>query len=160
MGDSWIESNTVESISLSKEFKRICPYFISIGMTYEQFWYEDPTIATSYLKAFKIKQKREIEILDYKMWKQGMYIYEALCDVSPILHAFCKKGTKPLPYPETPYGYDKNKTNDINNDGEKDKKITQQEIENERLKAQIFFSNWARATRKHFEKKEGDENRR
>ena len=155
MGDS------VESISLSKEFKRICPQFISIGMTYEQFWYEDPTIATSYLKAFKIKQKRELEILDYKMWKQGMYIYEALCDVSPILHAFCKKGTKPLPYPEAPYGYDKNKTNvDGAEEKEKKKEVTQQEVENERLKAQIFFSNWARATKKHFEKKEGDENRK
>lgn len=157
MEDSWINSNTVESIFLSKEFEKACPYFISIGMTYEQFWYEDPTIATSYLKAFKIKQKRELEILDYKMWKQGMYIYEALCDVSPILHAFSKKGTKPLPYPSAPYGYENNQKN---NDGVKETEHSQQEIINERLKAQIFFSNWARATKKHFEQKEGDKNRK
>ena len=31
---------------------------------------------------------------------QGLYIYEALCDVAPILHAFAKPGTKPLPYSE------------------------------------------------------------
>ena len=32
-----------------------------------------------------------------------MYIYEALCDVSPVLHAFAKSGTKPNPYPDRPY---------------------------------------------------------
>lgn len=32
-----------------------------------------------------------------------MYIYEALCDVSPILQAFAKKGTKPAPYSSEPY---------------------------------------------------------
>lgn len=34
---------------------------------------------------------------------QGMYVYEAICDVSPILHAFAKKGTKPEPYAKEPY---------------------------------------------------------
>ena len=126
-------------------------------MTYEQFWYGDPTITISYIKAYKITQKREVELTDYKIWKQGMYIYEALCDVSPILHAFSKKGTKPLPYPKAPYGYEKNEE-EINNSGENNKEYTQQEIENERLKAQIFFNNWARATKKHFEKKEGENN--
>jgi hypothetical protein len=32
-----------------------------------------------------------------------MYIYEALCDVAPVFHAFAKKGTKPRPYSEHPY---------------------------------------------------------
>ena len=32
-----------------------------------------------------------------------MYIYEAICDASPILHAFAKKGTKPHPYADKPY---------------------------------------------------------
>lgn len=63
-------------------------------MTYEQFWYEDLTIAKMYLKAYKVKQKRETEMDQWYMWKQGMYIYEALCDVSPVLHAFSKKRNK------------------------------------------------------------------
>lgn len=32
-----------------------------------------------------------------------MYIYEALCDVAPIIRAFAKKGTKPIKYPAEPY---------------------------------------------------------
>ena len=35
---------------------------------------------------------------------------------------------------------------------ERNKEPTAQEVENERLKAQIFFSNWARATKKQFQK--------
>lgn len=32
-----------------------------------------------------------------------MYIYEALCDVAPVLRAFVKNGTKPGEYPKEPY---------------------------------------------------------
>jgi hypothetical protein len=145
--DSWIESNNAEHIFLSKKFEELCPFFISIGMTHEQFWYEDLTIAKMYLKAYRIKQEREIEMDQWHMWKQGMYIYEALCDVSPVLHAFSKSGTKPLPYPEVPYGMDRYK------EQIEKKEPTKQEVENERLKAQVFFDNWARATTKQFENK-------
>ena len=34
---------------------------------------------------------------------EGMYIYDALCKVSPVLHAFAKNGTKPIEYPSEPY---------------------------------------------------------
>lgn len=145
MEDSWIVSNKAEHIFLSQKFEELCPYFMSIGMTYEQFWRDDPTITQYYLKSYKIKTEREIEMDQWNMWKQGMYIYEALCDVSPVLHAFCKKGTKPLPYSEVPYGMEEYKQNIENN-----REPTKQEVQNERLKAQIFFSNWARATKKQF----------
>jgi hypothetical protein len=32
-----------------------------------------------------------------------MYVYEALCDASPLLQAFAKKGTKAHPYVDHPY---------------------------------------------------------
>ena len=147
MEDSWIDTNKAEHIFLYKKFEEICPFFISIGMTYEQFWREDVTMTKMYLKAYRMKQKREIEMDQWNIWKQGMYIYEALCDVSPVLHAFSKKGTKPLPYPEVPYGMEDFKTKIQEN-----KEPTAQEVENERLKAQVFFSNWARATKKQFNK--------
>lgn len=114
-------------------------------MTYEQFWYGDVTMTKDYLKAYKIKAKRDNEIEQWNIWKQGMYIYEALCDVSPVLHAFSKKGTKPLPYSEAPYGMEEYKKK-----LEENKKPTKQEVENERLKARIFFLNWAKATKEKF----------
>ena len=136
-------SKEVEHIFLTKTFEEVCPFFISIGMTYEQFWYEDLTITRYYLKAYKTKMERESEINEWRMWKQGVYMYEALCDVSPILHAFSKKGTKPLPFPEKPYGMEKKEE-------PKTEEEQKQVEENERLKAIIHFNNWARATRKHF----------
>lgn len=104
---------------------------MSIGMSYSQFWYEDCWIANMYLKSYSIKKEQ----LNEQFWLQGMYIYEALCDVSPVLHAFCKKGTKPIPYPKEPYPLFKNK---------KDKKLSEEEAQVERDKAETYFRQWAR----------------
>lgn len=145
MGDSLEQLDKVEYVSLSERFEELCPIFMNIGMTYKEFWEEDPTIAKDYLKAFKIKQKNEIRNKEWEIWKQGMYVYEALIDVSPILHAF-SKAKKPLPYPEKPYGLEENK------DEEKNEVTKEQQKENERLKATVFFNNWARATKKRFKK--------
>lgn len=75
------------------------PYYLSIGMTPEQYWDGDPMLAKYYRKADELSRKRRNE----ELWLQGMYIYEALCDVSPIFHAFAKRGTKPNPYTDHPY---------------------------------------------------------
>lgn len=48
-----------------------------------------------------------------------MYIYEALCDVSPVLHAFAKKGTKPLSYSEKPYAITKAQSERIEEEKER-----------------------------------------
>jgi hypothetical protein len=118
---------------------------MNMGMTYKEFWEEDPTIAKTYLEAFKIKQKNEFKSKEWEIWKHGVYVYEALVDVAPILHAF-SKAKKPLPYPDKPFGIDKFEE-------EEDKeKIKKQEEQNERLKATVFFNNWARATKKQFKK--------
>lgn len=109
-------------------------------------------MAKDYLEAYKIKMDRQIEREQWNIWKQGVYIYEALCDVSPVLHAFSKKGTKPLPFSKAPYGMEEYE------DKIKDKEPTEQEKENERLKAQIFFTNWTKALQKKFKKEVGEEN--
>lgn len=79
-------------------------------MTYDQYWNEDCCLVKYFRKAYEIQKERDNE----KMWLQGMYIYEALCDVAPVLHAFAKKGTKPTEYSARPYP------------------ITQQEVEKRR----------------------------
>ena len=146
----------VEYAFLTDTFKKVCPFFLSIGVNYTDFWEGDLEIPKTYLEAYKLKIKREQEIEEWRMWKQGMYIYEALCDVSPILHAFSKKGTKPLPYPTKPYG--------IDGIEEKNEIEEKQKVENERLKAIVFFNDWEKAQKKHFKKKaggdlDGDNNR-
>lgn len=133
------EKSRVESISLTKIFEELCPIYMGYGMSYDEYWYGDVYRAKFYYEAYKIQMKRK----DEEFWMQGMYIYDALCRVSPILHAFSKSGTKPLPYPQQPYMTEVDKIK-----SEEDK---QRKIENDRLIARIYFENWARETAKKFE---------
>jgi hypothetical protein len=120
---------------------------MSYGMTYNDFWYGSAFMVNFYREAHKLKIKEQ----DENNWMIGMYVYEALCDVSPILHAFSKKGTKPLPYAEKPYLMDKLDTSIKSQEQvERDK---EQEVENERLKFIVQMNNWFRATKKQFDKK-------
>ena len=91
--------SSAPSFTYTEKFYECFPYYLSIGMTPEQYWEGDPTLAKYYRKADEIRKER----LNEELWLQGMYIYEALCDVSPVLHSFAKKGTKPHPYSEKPY---------------------------------------------------------
>ena len=137
------EEIKVETTPLTKLFEKQCPIYMSYGMTYDEFWYRSPYRAKFYRESYKIKVKQK----DEEMWTQGMYIYEALCEVSPILHAFSKKGTKPLPYCEKPYL--------SKSDIMKTKEDKEQEKKNAELIARLHFENWPRETRKRFEKKQG-----
>ena len=131
----------------------MCPQYILMGMTYEQFWREDVCMAKAYREAFELKEKREAIRTKWTIWEQGLYIYEALCDVSPILRAF-SKATKPLQYTEKPYEIDRynnlylGQEEQINKSKEEEKKL-------EIIKTQIYFENWARAAQKRFEQKGG-----
>lgn len=68
-------------------------------MTPDQYWNGDPELA----RAYRTADKMRIERKNQELWLQGMYIYEAICDASPILSGFAKKGTKPHPYVSKPY---------------------------------------------------------
>lgn len=152
MESSLVEPKRVEH-TFHQEFERLCPFYISIGMTYNQFWYENVELTRIYLEAYRLKQKREAEESKWKIWEQGLYIYEALCDVSPILRAF-SKARKPLPYPSKPYGieeFDEKKKRKRKNK-KKEEELEKKKEELNLARTQIFFQNWARATKKHFEK--------
>ena len=86
-------------LTYTEQFYEVFPYYLSIGMTYEQFWDDDPTLVIYYRRADELRNER----MNQELWLQGMYIYDALCDVAPVMNAMAKKGTKPHPYPEKPY---------------------------------------------------------
>ena len=86
-------------LTYTEQFYEVFPYYLSIGMTYEQFWDGDPHLVKYYRQADELRIDRK----NQELWLQGLYVYEALCDVAPILHAMAKKGTKAQPYPDKPY---------------------------------------------------------
>lgn len=148
MGSSGLitkERPQVEDTSLTKLFEKQCPIYMSYGMSYDEFWYGDAYLTQFYRDSYKIKVRQ----MDERMWMQGMYIYEALCDVSPILHAFSKKGTKPLQYPTKPYLAENSQ---LQTNEEKE-----QEEKNAQLIARLHFENWARLMQQRFNKKQGGE---
>lgn len=74
----------------------------------------------AYRKAYQLKQEQENRFA----WLQGMYIYEALCDVSPVLHAFAKSGTRAHQYSDKPYEFEKpKKTKEETNQKKIDKTV-------------------------------------
>lgn len=97
MGDG-VTDPSPQKETMGAIFERLCPIFLSYGMPYDLYWNGDVCAAKAYLKAEEYKRQRKNE----ELWLQGMYIYSALCDVSPVLHAFAKSGTRPSPYMEHP----------------------------------------------------------
>lgn len=95
MGSS--EVNT--SLSYTEVFESAFPFYLSIGMTYEQFWEGQPSLTVDYRKAHKIAQQRR----NHEAWMQGYYIYNAIGAFAEILPAFPKKGAKIQPYLEEPF---------------------------------------------------------
>ena len=126
------ESKGFAALSHTEVFYNHLPYYLAIGMTPEQFWDGDCRLTESYRRADELKQRRR----NQDLWLQGMYFYEALCDVSPIFQAFAKKGTKPTPYSPEPYAVTEKQV--------KEKKERQERLRYEKTKAKMAA--WAAKT--------------
>lgn len=115
------------------------PYYLSIGMTDHQYWDGDPSLPRYYRKAEELRSKRKNE----ELWLQGLYIYEALYDVAPVLHAFAKRNAKPLPYPDHPYAI-----------SESDRKVEEQrKLEREKEEAKRYMLGKMANINKRFQSK-------
>ncbi len=87
------------TLTYTKVFNECFPYYLSIGMSSDEFWRGDVFLAKAYRKADRMREDR----MNTQLWLQGMYMYEAICDASPIFNPYAKRGTKPHPYPTQPY---------------------------------------------------------
>lgn len=109
-------------------------------MTEEQFWERDCTLVKYYREAEEIKKDRENQMA----WLQGMYVYDAIARVSPILKAFGKKGTKAQPYVSEPYPISKKAVEESQRKRE----------EIDRLKAKRFMETYMASVNKFYETRE------
>lgn len=85
--------------SYREKFEELFPYYLSLGMTEEQYWDRNSQLVVYYRKAEELRTSRT----NQELWLQGAYFYEAITRASPLLHAFAKKGTKPVPYLAEPF---------------------------------------------------------
>lgn len=116
----------------TNKFYEVFPYYLSIGMTYDQYWNGDSTLPIYYRKAEELRNEKR----NQELWLQGMYVYEAICDVAPILQAFAKKGTKPRPYTTNPYPITSKELKRI--EEEKERKIAEKGKRNMEAFMQMF----------------------
>lgn len=126
----------------TEAFEKHFPTYLAIGMTYEQYWEGSADLVRAYRRAFELQQ----EFQNQQAWLQGLYIYEALVDVSPALRSMGAK--KPKPYSKKPYELN------VRKDAES-KKITEKKSQE---KAKAYMEAFAMATNKRFAKKDGDVN--
>lgn len=88
-----------DPVAFAKYIDDLLVDYMVMGMTPDEYWNGDPALLKAYRKADELKRERRNE----ELWLQGMYIYEAIGDLAPILHAFAKKGAQAKPYTEQPY---------------------------------------------------------
>lgn len=86
-------------VLLSDTYSELCPYYMAIGMTYEEYWNGDNAAPMYYREAHKLKRKQRNE----ELWLQGLYIYEAIGDLEPLFHDWVKEPPKAKKYSEEPY---------------------------------------------------------
>lgn len=71
-----------------------------MGMTYDEFWHSPTVVHQAYRKAWKLRQRAD----EWDRWRRGMYVYDALLRVAPVMRAsFSKQRVEPGEYPEEPY---------------------------------------------------------
>lgn len=124
---------------LTELFEKSCPFYMSIGMSYKEFWEGDTALPKFYYETYKKKMGREYEQLDYAAWLNGLYnkyAYEVV-----MANFFSKKGTPQQKYPDKPMSQSK-----------KEKPKTEEEIEREgemqSMQAVVALTNFVNAFKK------------
>lgn len=84
------------NVPITELFERACPFYMSIGMSYKEFWEGDVCLPNFYYEAYKQRMEREQEQLDIAAWLNGMYVKRAYEVV--LANAFSRKGTPPQEY--------------------------------------------------------------
>jgi len=82
---------------MSDTFRKVFPYYINAGMTYEQFWQGDPELVIYYRRAYEDRKEYDATMA----YLQGRYFYDAMCLVSPLYNPL--KPKKPRKYLKQPY---------------------------------------------------------
>lgn len=124
------KKNTPEK-TYTEIFEELCPLFLSIGMTYKEYWEGNNELPSLYLKKFKLEQERVNE----QAWLMGLYVYDTLCNLAPMFRPFSKK-VNIKPYRKEPFSTKVKDDVEININDEK-------KVEQERLRTYAHFKQWA-----------------
>ena len=91
------ESRPSPFLRYGDKFEELCGYYMSLGMSYHDYWDGDSTMTKYYREAEEYKVERR----NSELWLQAAYVYEAMLDASPVLNPLTKR-KKPFPFREEP----------------------------------------------------------
>lgn len=134
--DEGISQPTRKLRNYSEIFDECYPFYLSIGMSSEEYWNGDAERTIAYRKAFKMKQ----ESANHEAWLHGLYVYDAV--MSALTHLSDKKSSHQT-YTVKPYSF----TPD-----EVEKERENKKIEAE-AQAEVWMKSWVSATQKMFKDK-------
>lgn len=100
------EDKEASPLSYHEILDKLCPDYMAMGMSWNDYWEGDPDMIVAFRKAFRLREKRAAERRNTELWLQGMYFYEAQIDVSPLFRDLLKN-PKAIPYLKEPYPLDK-----------------------------------------------------
>ena len=112
-----------------EEFEKRCSYYMSLGMSYHDYWDGDAQMAKYYREMYELRKEQR----NSELWLQAAYIYEALLDASPVFNPLSKKH-KPFPYRSEPIPI----TSRGNKESEERKK--QKQLENGREAMRVMMA--------------------
>lgn len=69
-----VEDDPTEKKTFTEAFEELCPYYMFLGMTYDEFWYQEPERVRFYRDAHILKCKARNE----EMWVQGQYFINSI----------------------------------------------------------------------------------
>ncbi len=84
--------------TISEVFWEAFPAYLAMGMSSDEYWNGDAQACVAYRKAYKEK----LQLQDAMAWRQGLYVYHALCCVAPYFNSI--KPRKPEEYIDHPFG--------------------------------------------------------
>lgn len=143
-------SSNEKLLTFAEMADELCPQYMAMGIPYHEYWYGDYTQLEHYRRTHELRAERA----NYEAWLQGAYIYDALCAVSPVLNAFAKKGTKPAPYLQEPYGTKTGKTEQGHKPEKTEEELKAIQAHNMSAKFASFMTQW----NKRLEQKGGELN--
>jgi hypothetical protein len=89
--------DTSTSLQIVNYLNELCSYAMSLGMSYHEYWEDEPDIIKFYIDAEKLRANRR----NNEMWLQGLYIYQAVGSLYPAFNPFSKEH-KVKPYMKEP----------------------------------------------------------
>ena len=83
-------------MTITEIYEHDCPYYMAIGMTYDEYWYGDPLMVRAFYKANRLREEQK----DAEAWLAGSYVLKALDAV--VGNLFRDKGSQRAEYPTEP----------------------------------------------------------